>query len=147
VPGYRAGARKPPTATEVQEAIASLPGVSGVTELPTDDVAHRFQFMGAGGRDLRSEIFSMIVQKGWLLLELRRDSQTLEDVFKHLTKGDERKDRGRALIDDADDDDADDASDDVAAAGSDDADDDDADDKKGGAEEAAKTDEVRAEKG
>src|SRR5215217_1230805 len=35
----RAG-RKPPTAQEVQDALAGLPGVSSVSELPTDDKAH-----------------------------------------------------------------------------------------------------------
>lgn len=103
VGGYRSGARKPPTAEEVQDALRELPGVGAVTEMPTDDSAHRFQFMGPHGSDLRSEIFAMAVQKGWLLLELRRDAQTLEDVFKILTKGDERRDRGRAYDPDEDD--------------------------------------------
>jgi ABC-2 type transport system ATP-binding protein len=35
----------------------------------------------------------MIADKGWVLLELHRDSQTLEDVFRHLTIGDERRNR------------------------------------------------------
>jgi len=121
VPGYRSGARKPPSAQEVQEALASLPGVHSVTELPTDDSAHRFQFMGSAGSDLRPELFALMVQKGWLLLELRRDSQTLEDVFKSLTKGDELKDRGRKLLVDDDD---------VSAAGDDDEPEDDEEDEE-----------------
>lgn len=98
--GYRAGARKPPTAQEVQDALAGLPGVTHVTELPTDERAHSFQLLGALGGDIRPELFALIVQKGWLLLEMRRDAQSLEDVFKTLTKGDERRDRGRTLADD-----------------------------------------------
>jgi ABC-2 type transport system ATP-binding protein len=35
----------------------------------------------------------MIADKGWVLLELHRDTQTLEDVFRHLTIGDERRNR------------------------------------------------------
>ena len=96
--GYRAGSRKAPTATEVQEALRALPGVTAVTEMPTDDKAHSFQLMGPLGTDIRPDIFQLVVQKGWLLLELRRDSQSLEDVFKTLTKSDERKDRGRKPI-------------------------------------------------
>lgn len=113
--GYRDGGRKPPTAQEVQEALGKLPGVGNVTEMPTDDNAHRFQFMGPNGSDIRPELFGLIVQKGWLLLEMRRDSQTLEDVFKVLTKGDERKDRGRKY--EPDDDDDDDSSAALGAAG------------------------------
>ncbi len=92
--------KKPPTAQEVQEALLKLPGVTHVSELPTDDRAHSFQLMGALGGDVRPELFALIVQKGWLLLEMRRESQTLEDVFKVLTKGDERKDRGRRHVED-----------------------------------------------
>jgi ABC-2 type transport system ATP-binding protein len=102
--GYRSGARKAPTAQEVQDALTALPGVTSVSELPTDDKAHSFQMMGPLGSDIRAEIFALVVQKGWLLLEMRRDSQTLEDVFKVLTKGDERKDRGRKILDEEDED-------------------------------------------
>jgi ABC-2 type transport system ATP-binding protein len=122
---FEAG-RKPPTAQEVQDALGTLPGVGNVTETPTDDKAHRFQFMGPSGSDIRPELFGLIVQKGWLLLEMRRDAQTLEDVFKVLTKGDERKDRGRKYEPDEDDDD--DASPALGAAGAADDDEDDADD-------------------
>src|SRR5262249_10775975 len=41
-------------------------------------------------------IFRLVVQKGWTLLELRRDAQSLDAVFRDLTKGDERADRGDA---------------------------------------------------
>jgi ABC-2 type transport system ATP-binding protein len=113
---YREGARKPPTAQEVQDALSSLPGVTSVTELPTDDKAHSFQMMGPLGSDIRAEIFGLIVEKGWLLLEMHRSSQTLEDVFKVLTKGDERKDRGRIRVeDDEDEDEVDEEEDDEAA--------------------------------
>lgn len=98
--GSRASGRKPPTAQEVQDALAKLPGVTSVSELPTDDRAHSFQLLGALGGDVRPDVFALVVAKGWLLLELRRESQTLEDVFKVLTKGDERKDRGRRHVDD-----------------------------------------------
>ncbi len=153
-----ASGQKPPTAQEVQDALSKLPGVGSVTEMPTDDNAHRFQFMGPLGSDIRPELFTLIVQKGWLLLEMRRDSQTLEDVFKVLTKGDERKDRGRKYEPDDDDDAA--ATIGAAGAEADDEDegddeDDDADDEdedgddegdEGEAEEEAK-DEQKKKKG
>jgi ABC-2 type transport system ATP-binding protein len=103
--GYRDSARKPPTASEVQEALRGLPGVIQIRELPTDDNAHSFELGGPLGTDIRAEIFQLVVQKGWLLLEMRRETQTLEDVFKALTRGDERADRGRALLAEEDDDD------------------------------------------
>jgi ABC-2 type transport system ATP-binding protein len=55
---------------------------------------------------LRADLFRFAVTKGWTLLELRRDAQTLEDVFRDLTKGDERGDRRMGAARDDDDDDA-----------------------------------------
>jgi ABC-2 type transport system ATP-binding protein len=100
---------KAPTATEVQSALRALAGVRSVTELPTDEKDHSFELSGDQDGDLRSDLFRLMVSKGWTLLELRRDTQTLEDVFRDLTKGDERRDRkfGKAAEEDRDDDDQD----------------------------------------
>ncbi|HKQ70469.1 MAG TPA: ATP-binding cassette domain-containing protein [Polyangiaceae bacterium] len=98
---------KAPSATEVQSALRTAAGVRSVSELPTDESAHAFELTGDTGGDLRGDLFRLVVAKGWTLLELRRDAQTLEDVFRDLTKGDERRDRkfGKAAeVDDQDDD-------------------------------------------
>ena len=42
---------------------------------------------------IRADLFRLAVAKGWLLLELSREAQALEDVFRDLTLGDERKNR------------------------------------------------------
>jgi ABC-2 type transport system ATP-binding protein len=44
-----------------------------------------------------------MVDKGWVLLELHRDAQTLEDVFRSLTIGDERRNRSLAAAAEGDD--------------------------------------------
>ncbi|MFT3776530.1 MAG: ATP-binding cassette domain-containing protein [Minicystis sp.] len=147
IEGYRSGGKKAPSAQEVQDALAKLPKVTGVNELPTDDKAHRFQFMAPLSVDLRPELFQLMVQKGWLLLELRRDAQTLEDVFKTLTKGDERKDRGRPLVDEDEEEDDDDASETTAEAAGDDEDDDDEESDEDEDEESDEDDEKPAKKG
>jgi ABC-2 type transport system ATP-binding protein len=76
-------------------------------ELPTDDKAHSCQIMGAQDGDIRPEIFQLVVAKGWMLLEMRREAQKLEDVFKALTRSDERKDRGRTVVEEPEEDDKD----------------------------------------
>jgi ABC-2 type transport system ATP-binding protein len=96
---------KAPTATEVQSAFRAVAGVRSLSELPTDEKAHAFELSGDQGGDLRSDLFRLVVSKGWTLLELRRDAQTLEDVFRDLTKGDERRDRRIGARDDDEDDD------------------------------------------
>jgi ABC-2 type transport system ATP-binding protein len=120
-----ASAKKPPSAEEVQTLLEKLPGVTSVAELPTDDRAHSFQIMGAQDGDIRPEIFQLVVARGWLLLEMRREAQKLEDVFKTLTKRDELKDRGRvALEEDEDEDEASEDEDEKASAEDEDEDED-----------------------
>jgi ABC-2 type transport system ATP-binding protein len=91
--------RKAPTADELIGAPRTIPGVDNVRELPTDESTHKIELAGPLGGDLRKDISRLLVQKGWTLLELRRDSQSLETVFRDLTRGDERADRGDAWAD------------------------------------------------
>ena len=100
---------KPPKALEIEEALGRLGGASAIRELPTDETAHKFELSGAQDSDLRAEIFRLIVARNWTLLELRRDAQSLDAVFRDLTRGDEKLDRGG---DWEDEDDSDDDSDD-----------------------------------
>jgi ABC-2 type transport system ATP-binding protein len=83
-----------PSVSEARSALQGLPGCRKVDERPSDEQAHRFEITGPQDSDLRPEIFRMAVQKGWTLLELRRDAQSLDSVFRELTRGDERLDRG-----------------------------------------------------
>lgn len=112
---YR-GKGSAPRQAEVQEALGALAGVKKVAELPTDERAHSYELAAEKDMDLRPEIFKLVVDKGWVLLELQRDTQTLEDVFRHLTSADAKRNRritspgaaAQAEQDDDDDDDDDD---------------------------------------
>jgi ABC-2 type transport system ATP-binding protein len=85
---------KAPGAKEVDEALRKLAGATAIRELPTDESAHKFELSGPNDGDLRAEIFRLIVAKSWTLLELRKDAQSLDAVFRDLTRGDEKLDRG-----------------------------------------------------
>jgi ABC-2 type transport system ATP-binding protein len=89
---YR-GKGTPPKKGEVEDALGKIEGVKKVGELPTDDRAHAYELVSEQDVDLRPEVFKLIVDKGWVLLELHRDAQSLEDVFRNLTIGDERRNR------------------------------------------------------
>lgn len=102
----------PPTAGELEDALRALDGVTKVAESPTDETAHAFSMLATKSSDLRAPIYQLCVDKGWMLLELRRDVQRLEDVFKQLTRDDELMDRGLAPMDGDDYDDEDDDYDD-----------------------------------
>jgi ABC-2 type transport system ATP-binding protein len=88
------GDHKPPTAQQVLDALTAIKGVGTVKETPSDDQAHTFALQAAGDVDVRPEIFRLMVDKGWLLIELHRDAQSLGDVFRDLTKAESRMARG-----------------------------------------------------
>jgi len=88
--------QKPPTATAVQEAFQRIEGTKSVRELPTDENAHKFELSSAEDADLRAQIFRLVVSNNWTLLELERKAQSLDAVFRDLTRSDERLDRGEA---------------------------------------------------
>jgi ABC-2 type transport system ATP-binding protein len=89
---YR-GTGSPPRKGEVEDAIGKIRGVGRLAELPTDERAHTYELTSDQDVDLRPELFKLMVDKGWVLLELHRDTQTLEDVFRNLTVGDARRNR------------------------------------------------------
>jgi ABC-2 type transport system ATP-binding protein len=68
---------------EAQVALAALAGASEVRSLG----GGRFSLKADGG-DLRREIFSLAVAKGWVLLGLGQKALSLEDVFLRLTTHD-----------------------------------------------------------
>ncbi len=81
--------------SELLAACEKLGGVKKVRELKSDEKEPRVELQGEKDGDLRADIFKLMVEKGWTLLELRRDAQSLDSVFRDLTRGDEALDRGR----------------------------------------------------
>ncbi len=84
-----------PSAEAVKTALTQLPGSRSVAARTSDERVHRFIISGDQSGDLRADLFRLMVDKGWTLLELQRDVQSLGSVFRELTRGDERRDRGR----------------------------------------------------
>ncbi len=48
----------------------------------------RLRLAVAGDQDLRAEVFSLAVAKGWTILEMTREQASLEDIFVRLTTRD-----------------------------------------------------------
>jgi ABC-2 type transport system ATP-binding protein len=124
-----------PKKGEVEEALGKVGGVYKLNELPTDERAHSYELVSEGEVDLRPDVFQMIVEKGWVLLELHRDAQTLEDVFRSLTIGDERRNRQIG------------ASDEPAEEEEEDEEDEESDDDEGDDDESDGDDDAKAAKG
>lgn len=62
--------------------LRALSGVRGVG----NERGFIYQIRTEPGRDLRGDISRLAAQQGWILLGLRQEQQSLEDVFGELTK-------------------------------------------------------------
>ena len=62
--------------------LRSLPGVREVEA----ETGFLYRIRTAPGRDLRGDISRLAAQQGWVLLGLRQEQQSLEDIFGELTK-------------------------------------------------------------
>ena len=76
---------------ELREALRRMGGVKEVRSVrgPVSAGAHRFTLELHEGKDIRGDVFAMMAQKDWKLLELRQRALTLEDVFVKTTTQDE----------------------------------------------------------
>lgn len=80
----------------VQSQLALLPGITALTQhdcLEADCCAFRLE--SAAGADLREAVFQTCARQGLPLLELRRDTLTLEDIFLKLTSDDVEEEQGK----------------------------------------------------
>jgi len=69
---------------DARAGLGSLPGVAEVQALGNG----RFSVAVEGGLDLRRAVFSLAVERGWVLLEMTQTTPSLEDVFLRLTTRD-----------------------------------------------------------
>jgi ABC-2 type transport system ATP-binding protein len=65
-----------------KEELLQIPGVTEIKEEGTNS----FLLTSIEGKDLRAAIFHSAVNNGWTLIELTKESNSLEQVFKELTE-------------------------------------------------------------
>jgi len=88
------GTGKLPTAAELRDALSAIKGVDSARELAApDSKSAKVEIVGSKDADLRRDMRDAVSGKGWDLLELRRELPPLEDVFRDLTLGSDRRDR------------------------------------------------------
>ncbi|HAH08151.1 MAG TPA: ABC transporter [Elusimicrobia bacterium] len=78
------GVRGPVDPAAFREALAGLEGGS-LEDVRREADGLRAVVAMRGGSDLREAVFRLAVERGWTLLELRREEALLEDVFRELT--------------------------------------------------------------
>jgi ABC-2 type transport system ATP-binding protein len=74
-----------------QELLTTLRAVPGVTHVSVQEANGHVhcEVEGSGKQDIRAQLASAVVGKGWSLLELRAASMSLEEVFLQLTTHEE----------------------------------------------------------
>jgi gliding motility-associated transport system ATP-binding protein len=83
---YTASVLKPEgvDAERVRQGFASLPGVEDA-RIADGEAGTVAVVLGGGKDDLRPALFKAAVDKGWTLVELKRETIALEDIFRGLT--------------------------------------------------------------
>jgi len=76
------------TKEAIRDRLASLAGVAHCQVIAGEEGSHAFALDATAAADLRKPIFRTVVDNRWPLLELVRESASLEDVFRNLTTGD-----------------------------------------------------------
>jgi ABC-2 type transport system ATP-binding protein len=70
---------------DVSGALLAIPGVTRVAPAGPVAAVAAYEVDSESGRDVRRELASTIVTRGWGLLELRPMRMSLEEIFLHLT--------------------------------------------------------------
>jgi ABC-2 type transport system ATP-binding protein len=71
---------------DVIDRLLKLKNVEKATQISADDGGlKKFTIECASGVDLREDLFHLAVQNQWIILELKKEQASLEDVFRQLT--------------------------------------------------------------
>jgi len=70
---------------QILPKLRSLPSVTGVELVSSKNASSRFVMRVEKGADVREAAFRLAVSEGWIVLELNRQSTSLEEVFHKLT--------------------------------------------------------------
>jgi gliding motility-associated transport system ATP-binding protein len=76
--------------SDASAALSGVPGVTQVVESDRRDGLVGYEVASESGRDVRRELASTVVTRGWGLVELRPARVSLEEVFIALTDVDEQ---------------------------------------------------------
>jgi ABC-2 type transport system ATP-binding protein len=85
------------SAEGLRESVASIGGVKSVEVTPGADGLVTAEIESERGADLRAQIASRVVNKGFDLLEMRAINLSLEDIFMQLTTEEQAEGRAEAM--------------------------------------------------
>ncbi len=76
-------------AKSIERALRGITGVNNVSAGEKEGTVSRFVVEVDKDRDVREDIFRTFVEHNWVLLEMKKEAVTLEEIFHQLTTKDE----------------------------------------------------------
>ena len=76
---------------DLNEALPQIQGIESVDISATDGEFQRCVLIPHNGYDLRPAVFALALQRGWIIRELTRARNSLEDIYVQITKPDEEE--------------------------------------------------------
>jgi ABC-2 type transport system ATP-binding protein len=70
----------------IQEALSDIPGLDDIKRVSETDSLLNVNLSYSSTADLRPEVYRRIKETDWVLLEFLQESQSLENIFRELTK-------------------------------------------------------------
>ena len=72
---------------DIKGSFQTIPEVSDVILSHSEDETISFHIACSGKKDVRPDIYDVIKNNNWPLLEFHRETRTLESIFRELTRG------------------------------------------------------------
>jgi ABC-2 type transport system ATP-binding protein len=69
----------------VKDSLRSINGINDVIPVRAEDGQLDFHIACSGERDIRADVYKVIREKKWPLLEFHLETRTLEHIFRELT--------------------------------------------------------------
>ncbi|MDX1707201.1 MAG: ATP-binding cassette domain-containing protein [Desulfobacterales bacterium] len=70
----------------VRQKLAGIKGLDDITRISESDSTLNVRLSYSSKSDLRPEVYRRIKETDWILLEFRQETQSLENIFRELTK-------------------------------------------------------------
>ena len=71
---------------DVKGRLTPIEGIGEVTKVSNEDDVLRITLAVSSARDVRADIYRTIKQTDWIIIEFHQESQTLESIFRELTR-------------------------------------------------------------
>ncbi len=76
---------------EIEQVLRSVSGVSGVTQLHSDNGISVFELLSDSNTDIRRDVFFSMASNLWPILEFKSLNPSLEDIYMNVTSSDKKK--------------------------------------------------------